>query len=473
MNQYQLYAALFVTAMTGTLARCSTYSIYSSPKNYGSSYLSPTGGIALTGNSSPAQQSVASSSAASANWALNQRLGAAGILNPFVGAAGESDIPIGPVVTNPDGTFVIAGRAATYADATSRLFLSRYLSNATLDTTFGSGGTFIFSFPSDGGVSVLRCYCSDGAGGYYVGGYRGAGTQGVIAHVTSTGTVDTSFGTNGFVQPAGTHSIVGIATQSTGGIVYVATTVGYFSNGFVVNRLTSTGTADTSFASSTASTILPYAMALDSQNRTLIVGTDATTGTQFYVYRVGANGGFDSTFNNGSPYNQTNSQGICVAVMSDNSIVVGGRQISTPNLWAIFKLTSSGTLDPSFGTNGAALYSEASQPSLSFPAGIVVLPGNQIATAGGAYNTGTSHNWYYIMLLNADGSLNPAFSIPGQSTPLGAGTAMLEIPAGTHCLASGIGYQGSVPDKNLIVVGNGVSAGAYGIVFYTGASAIS
>jgi uncharacterized delta-60 repeat protein len=196
--------------------------------------------------------SVASSSlvaaGSSAPGDLDATFGSGGVVTTSVGPDDEYAYD---VAIQPDGKIVVVGYADNGSDAD--FALARYTISGTLDTSFGSGGvvTTPIGPRDDYGWSVA--IQPDGkivAAGY---ASNGSDEDFALARYTVSGTLDTSFGSNGIVTtPIGSSydHVYDIALQPDGKIVVV----GYANNGsdddFALVRYTASGTLDTTFGSS-------------------------------------------------------------------------------------------------------------------------------------------------------------------------------------------------------------------------------
>ena len=349
------------------------------------------------------------------------------------------------MAVNPDGSFLVAGYAQSGGGGNAQGYLARYSATGVLDTTFANQGVLLFSFPGDGGTNTIQSYCSDGSGGCYVGGQTGNVKPAIITHVTSAGTIDTTFGTSGYTQTTGS-GIIGIGVQSTGAIVYW--------DGAHVNRLLSSGQPDSSFTSVALSATSSHAnaFAVDNEDRILVL-VNPMAGTKA-VYRINPNGGLDTTFASGGHYAISNGYALCV--FADNSIAVGGGSNAF-----VTKSSSAGLLDTTFGTGGTTTFAPLNSGNWIY--GMTLLPSRQIASVGTGYD-GVSY-WYIVVILNANGTFDTYFSIPGQSTSVGAGTAQYRIPTGTSGTAFSVG---SLPLSNQLVVAgaSGYGSGNVTLMFY-------
>lgn len=110
--------------------------------------------------------------------------------------AGENDRAASMAVM-PEGKIVVAGYATVQAQ---RVFaLARYDENGNLDTSFGQGGTVVTTLP--GGEASISAMGVTASGELVVGGSVGpdGARDLVLARYCSDGTLDDSFGTDGFL----------------------------------------------------------------------------------------------------------------------------------------------------------------------------------------------------------------------------------------------------------------------------------
>ena len=428
-------------------------SVYYNARDYTRSYLPMSGGsgVVLTADSPSVAQIIASSQTP-ATWAVNARKGVAGYINQLIGTAPDA---INAMVVAPNGTFTVVGSSTSGLTTNSTMI--RYGASGALDTSFNSMGYAFFDLAS-GANDSLTSVCFDASGqGYYVGANLVTAVRGAVAHVTSAGALDTSFGTAGLFT-SGYFTVSGVALQSTGGIVYTGQNSG--AGTFFVDRLTSAGIADASFTAYTNNATMSSAgIAVDSQGRIIVVG--GLVGT-LYVYRFLPNGGLDTTFNGTGWYSLATSQGRAVAVLPDDSIVVAGCN-NTATLFKVVKLTSAGILDITFGAGtGIVTFPFGGLVTVTARA-ITLLPSGQIAVSG------QSNGFFAIMLLNSDGSLDTTFTIPGQTTT--PGTAVFQI-GGVSSILYASGYQ-NIADSGLVVAGTTGVVAQVGAVFYTNAGVSS
>jgi uncharacterized delta-60 repeat protein len=280
------------------------------------------------------------------------------------------------LAANPDGSVVAVGLTG---DNTSFNFYAARLSAAgVIDTTFGSRGVAGVGFsdltsPTDTGRAQAVATLPDGSfvvvGGIDSDAVVGSTGSAVVAKYLASGALDTTFGVGGrlAIEALATASDVDVVT--TGGVTQLLITGTTFGNGdatgdMAVVRVGLDGSIDTNFGSangvasvSAANSQIAFALAVDSQGRLVLAGSDNTT---MAVLRLNADGTPDSTFGAGT-YVQvsglgTNSRALDLAILSNDRILLGG--FANPNVdrdFALVRLTSQGQLDNTFGTSGGVV----------------------------------------------------------------------------------------------------------------------
>jgi uncharacterized delta-60 repeat protein len=106
---------------------------------------------------------------------------------------GENDFDIFAAATQPDGKILLAGRCIT---SLGRMIIIRLNANYTLDGTFNTTGYVKLTFGSD---CQARAIGVQSTGKIIVAGHRTSpGSQAIVARLTTFGTLDTTFGNNGY-----------------------------------------------------------------------------------------------------------------------------------------------------------------------------------------------------------------------------------------------------------------------------------
>jgi len=315
------------------------------------------------------------------------------------------------LVVEDNGTILvgIAGLSAT------QFRFARYQSDGTLDPTFGNGGMAIVDMVPSGTetlVAVLRQ--SDGK-------YIGVGTannQIALTRLNADGTIDTTFGTAGKVVTniGATISVKDAILQPDGKIVVV----GNAGSAIVVTRYNANGSVDTTFGTSgrTTTTVAggssaAYDMALQPDGKILISGKCPTG---LAVFRYTTTGVLDSTFgSNGMaviPATSSIASFDSLAVCDDGKIIAVGSIFDLNNYTInplIVRFTANGTLDGSFGSGGIVTF--AQNPCM-FLSSVILRDDGTIFCSGS--NSGEGQ---VFLQLTADGMIDPSFGQEGVWRP--------------------------------------------------------
>jgi uncharacterized delta-60 repeat protein len=295
-----------------------------------------------------------------ANGALDTSFGTGGMaVIPHTSNLGGIGFMATGVVAQSDGKIVLAISSAN-ADALQVIELARFNSNGSFDASFGLNGTALLA--RGGPNSVFLAQQPDGR--ILVGGGS------LMARTDANGILDTSFGTSGLValiSPGNT-----IAVQPDGHIL------------LGVSRYDADGAVDTTFGLfGMAATIGPlFSARLQSDGKIVAFGTITShasvgqvptvkTTTGFGVIRYTSTGSIDTSFaregavitdfSNIAPF----ANPFDMVSQSNGSIIVAGRaaqpditlDIPGASVFALARYTTTGQLDPTFGSGGKVITS--------------------------------------------------------------------------------------------------------------------
>jgi len=153
------------------------------------------------------------------------------------------------VAIQPNGNIVVVGTATN--GTVTEFALARYLPNGTLDPSFGDNGKVANSFLGASDVGAGLAIQSNGQ--IVVVGNDGGGGHSVLARYNSNGSLDTSFGTGGYVSVSNPALAVALALQADGKIVVAGGGLGPDANDpYIgsVGRFNPDGSVDTTFGTS-------------------------------------------------------------------------------------------------------------------------------------------------------------------------------------------------------------------------------
>ena len=285
---------------------------------------------------------------------LDTTFGKGGFITTFLGAYAAT---VGAVTLEANGDIVVAGTVSSEAGV-KEFAVARFTSAGVLDKTFGKSGvvTTQFSMQPQGATAVLV----QPNGAIIVGGNtnNGGGYDGVtqitaLARYTSTGTLDTTFGTGGTVVSTNGSGVSEIALNASGDIFIrnVGSIAEYSSSGVEDSVVTpSTITSDSESFYSNGRHLSSNAVEIKKDD------IDAQ------VVRCTATGAIDSTFDN-PPFDFTaagsmsDDQGSAFLQPSGQIVVAGSHWAfgSAITYFGLARLTSNGTLDSTFGSDGTVV----------------------------------------------------------------------------------------------------------------------
>jgi uncharacterized delta-60 repeat protein len=246
----------------------------------------------------------------------------------------------------------------------------------TLDPTFGNGGTVTTNFANgSAGVGAFEQSNGDIVAVAQVDFVQGAATGIGLVRYTSTGALDTTFGTNGITNTifAGFNfAPFGFAVQKNGDILVAGEAVSSAGQiEFGLARYTSNGILDATFGSGGLVTTLvgvrvdvPTAMLLQPSGKIVMagfeVGQEGVAPGMMSMVRYNSNGSLDTTFGTGgiSLVTDTITGPETLALLSNGSYLAVG-QNGSGKTGVVVELNSKGVLQSKVtaGTLTAALSS--------------------------------------------------------------------------------------------------------------------
>lgn len=316
------------------------------------------------------------------------------------------------VIIQTDGKIVVAG-IANVANVVQGI-VARYSSAGVLDNTFGTGGVVTTVV---GDNATFNALIQQADGKLVVGGSAGLTTnpQFIVVRLNTDGSLDTSFGNQGVVTSvlSSSASVVnGLAQQTDGKLVFVGTAnTTSFVPRVMVGRLNGNGTLDTTFGTNgttfTASGnfAVGNSITIQSDGKILVGANNQVT---FLLARYTTAGILDTSF--GSSGIATNTfgggypQSTSIALQSDGKIVQAG---FSDNNFGIFRLTTTGPLDTTWGTNGRQT------TAFSAPGEIFSLA---IQSDGKVLAAGYMDNQIALARYTTTGILDTTYGVNGQVT---------------------------------------------------------
>ncbi|NUM35807.1 MAG: hypothetical protein HUU50_14780 [Candidatus Brocadiae bacterium] len=332
----------------------------------------------------------------------------------------------------PEGKILASG-IATNAITLRDFGMIRYHANGNVDTSFGTNGKVKVDFNGGDDRTNAMAVLSDGK--ILLAGGKSQGTWGTfgIAKFNSNGTLDTTFGTEGKVS-TGFSEFSAVNCEAfcmsvlSDGKFLLAGVVNKASWDFAIAKYNADGSLDTTFGTGgkvvtdfNGQADYGLCMIVLEDGKILVGGSvynAANTNSDFALARYNANGTLDSTFGtNGKvttdfPY--SGNDGIeSLAVLADGKIIAAGNASPYNGSFAIACYHANGALDTTFGTNGQVT-TDFNPASLDAIVKIKVFPDGKIL-AGGYANSGTNID-FALARYNADGSMDSRFGTGGKVT---------------------------------------------------------
>lgn len=284
-----------------------------------------------------------------------------------------NDAVASDVVVLSDGSFVVAG--TIQINNMSTLFLAKFTNGCSIDATFGNNGIATYSAGDGTSARALQVQ-SDGkiivVGDEYPTVSDSNDQRILIARFSATGIIDNSFGINGrFISSSNEEGQAqDVVLDDDGGIIFVGSIVGTIApDAAIVGRLTNTGSLDTSFA--TQGYLIDEfngdprlnAIAIRPNGNLVAVGTYGgpfpNTQQSPIVVCLTQTGAFDSDCGtDGWTYLPTLNSDVYaddVVVTADDAILLSGMSEGVDISPMVMRLNHAGDLDNSFGSGGSWL----------------------------------------------------------------------------------------------------------------------
>jgi uncharacterized delta-60 repeat protein len=321
-----------------------------------------------------------------AKWTANGLVDSSFGVNGLVMEAFGFEYNAGTVVRSLPGGKVIAGGTVYRSVGTPRPFaLARFLSNGTLDPTFGTGGRVSLLVSSINGVALASVLVQPDGKIIAVGmtdnnvsvpALVSTPNQLVMARYDRFGVLDPTFGTAGIVATTANSTVESVTAAvllPDGGIVVAGRgSTTSLDLGIAVWRFRADGSLDTTFGTGGRTVVAPAALAsgggfpwaqsmLVDLNGNLVIGgyqgQDAVGLSPLLIARLRSNGSLDPTFGAGgvttTRVGTMAAYAFALALQPDGKIVAAGTAADqTGQHILLARYLANGTLDPWIGRGG-------------------------------------------------------------------------------------------------------------------------
>jgi uncharacterized delta-60 repeat protein len=393
------------------------------------------------------------------------------------------------MAAGPDGKIVVCGNANGPIPNQTLYALSRLNPNGTLDSSFAVNG--LLKLSSDFFNLSVRSVAVQSDGKILMTGVEflpGANSPFLIERLKLDGTLDSTFGTNGFVaidnfvNPANYSSLI---TQTDGKIILTGTSRDTWNYRESIYRFNTDGSIDlglngtgNQFISLGKSTDFATALAIG-PNDEIVAGGFSNSQTQDNIaltrhlpdgspdLTLGTNGTrsvhfFGLTSGN---YIVSDYKSIAMAVQPDGKTVFAGNADRGQRVLVLSRVNVDGSLDSTFANNG--LFYDTLAYYDTYAVAVAVLPNGKIAVGGGLEDaSGTTNSFVSLFLPNG----TPDSSFNGNGTleynfggTYGNAVMALQIQSDGKILAGGRMKIGDIRRYTLARINpNGTLDGTFG-----------
>ena len=327
------------------------------------------------------------------NGSLDPSFGTGGIATTDFGSGNDRAYE---VLLQPDGKIVLVGYAFGLS-GNSDFALARFLSNGTLDTSFGNLGKVTTDLTGNYDYAFAGALQPDGK--ILASGPIGVGDIGIVRYNTD-GTLDNTFNSTGILDAdlnGGYNCVFTLLVQPDNKIVVSGFGFNNIDYDFSIARFNPDGSFDNTFGTN-GQVLTPVGPAEDKGNgmvlqpdgKIIVVGHSwnaATTDTEYGMVRYNSDGSLDLSFGtNGiarGPLSNTYDYLNAVTLQPDGKIVASG-QTSTPGFTdlALVRFNTNGTLDTSFNGTGIVARDVFGQEDIGNA--VLMQPDGKILMAGSA-----------------------------------------------------------------------------------------
>lgn len=377
-----------------------------------------------------------------------------------------------------DGKIVAVGNALI--DNNNQIGIARYTAYGQLDLTFGNNGFMTSILGTQQAYGNALLIDSNDKSIVVGSGIINDVSKLLIARFNTDGTLDSSFGNAGITLSAfgdGANGN-GIVLQNDGSLVVAGALVESGTPKMVIARYTTSGILDTSFGSNGSTTVQvgsvssSNAIALQPNEQIIAGGYSVVNGLQsFVLVRLNTDGTLDNNFGNEGVVSTPTGLGDAVRsllLQADGKIIVGG---SSGNNFGLVRYNVDGSVDTNFGSNGVVVQSIGSYAQIN---GIALQADGKIVAVG------YSDSYFALARFNADGSIDTSFGSNGIVTTSLSGPdaaqSLVIQPDGKIIAAGSAGNNFGLVRYNanggidvtfgiegIVIAPNNAGAGVYGI----------
>jgi uncharacterized delta-60 repeat protein len=315
----------------------------------------------------------------------------------------------------------------------------------SLDTSFGTGGIVVTDYLYDYSGDYYSAYNEIYAiaiqqdGKIVVAGYAdvsgSTGEDFIVARYNTDGSLDTTFGTGGFVLTDFDNKYdqaYALAIQNDGKIVVAGLTDRGGNQKFAVARYTAAGELDNSFGTDGKVTVeisttqfydYAYALAIQSDGKIVVAGYSYDGSKNvFAIVRLNADGTLDNTFDGDSGIGNgivttaftSHASASAIGIQADGKIIVAGNtHYNGKECFALVRYNANnGTLDTSFDNDGKVITEFGSNPASA--SSLALQADGKIVVAGTSSNSvAPGESNFALARYTTNGALDSTFGNNG------------------------------------------------------------
>lgn len=344
-----------------------------------------------------------------------------GDIDPNFGTAGKLKLDCGgkdgaiDAIGDREGRIIVLGYCMA-GTANMKHIVFRINPDGSLDKTFNGNGKIMLDFGADDRRGVAVAHQTDGK--------IIVATKESVVRLETTGVLDQSFGNRGRIlrTDVGLSYITAIATTSDGKILLGQSTYTADNNDFVVARLTSTGSLDLTFGRN-GKTVTNFGNPWNIVSSLLItsdgkiVAGGSTGHSDLALAKYTSNGSPDDSFGVRGKVVTNLETGVRVAEEAHKLVEQKDGKLLVSSIGKTVRYNGSGSLDTSFGatvTFGSHGYSGSNGHINLGGQDLVLLPDQRFAIGSSIANPSASGDIasvdLTVFMLNPDGSRDPNFA---------------------------------------------------------------
>ncbi len=277
------------------------------------------------------------------------------------------------ILLQSDGKFIVGGTTFVSMSSSTSIFLARYNTNGTFDTTFNTNGKKVFSYTGLNEFYNVDVQ-TDGKLVFVFSSYESSVPKLNVVKINSNSTLDTSFGTNGIAKISAPNNFGNgskrFKIQNDGKLFILSATYQMVNNSsnnnLLLVRLNANATFDTTFNSSGFQEFSFFAngdVGGDFSfigNQILVSGNteESLVLNKIGLAKFNSTGSLDLSFDGDGkalyffPYTAYDESN-CSAIQADGKIIIAGMShVNQNSILSACRYNPDGSIDTSFAENG-------------------------------------------------------------------------------------------------------------------------